>query len=151
MIRLTINGKRRTLDVDPDMPLLWALRDHAGLTGTKYSCGIAVCGACTVHVEGAAVRACVTPIKDVAGKRVTTIEALDTPIGRALKAAWEKHDVVQCGFCQSGQLMSAAALLASNRRPSDAQIDQALARNLCRCATYNRIRAAIHDAAGSLG
>jgi isoquinoline 1-oxidoreductase alpha subunit len=151
MIRLDLNGKSIGVDADPDTPLLWVLRDTLQLTGTKYGCGIALCGACTVHVDGQAVRSCATPLSTVAGKKVTTIEAVDTDrVGRAVQAAWQKLDVVQCGYCQSGQIMSAVALLAQNRKPSDADIDAAMAGNLCRCATYVRIRAAIHEAARSL-
>lgn len=150
MISLTINGKLQKLDVDPDTPLLWVLRDHVGLTGTKYGCGIAACGACTVHLDGSPIRACVTPVSVAAGKKVVTIEGLNSKPGRAVQAAWEKLDVVQCGYCQSGQVMSAAALLASNPKPTDAEIDNAMNGNLCRCATYQRIRAAIHVAAKSL-
>ncbi len=148
MITLTLNGKRQSIDVDPTTPLLWVLRDDIGLTGTKYGCGMSLCGACTVHVDGQPVRSCSTPLSAAAGKRVTTIEGIDaTKVGRAVQAAWRKLDVVQCGYCQSGQIMSAAALLAAKRKPTDADIDAAMAGNLCRCATYQRIRAAIHDAA----
>lgn len=150
MILFKLNGKTQSLDVDPDMPLLWVLRDRLGLTGTKYGCGMSLCGACTVHVNGEPVRACVTPVSAVAGRSVTTIEGLKSRIGRAVQAAWEKLDVVQCGYCQAGQIMAASALLARNPRPSDADIDAALAGNLCRCATYQRIRAAVHEAARSL-
>lgn len=150
MILFKLNGKTQSLDVDPDMPLLWVLRDRLGLTGTKYGCGMSLCGACTVHVDGEPVRACVTPVSAVAGRSVTTIEGLKSRIGRAVQAAWEKLDVVQCGYCQAGQIMAASALLARNPRPSDADIDAALAGNLCRCATYQRIRAAVHEAARSL-
>lgn len=150
MILFKLNGKTLSLDVDPDMPLLWVLRDRLGLTGTKYGCGMSLCGACTVHVDGEPVRACVTPVSAVAGRSVTTIEGLKSRIGRAVQAAWEKLDVVQCGYCQAGQIMAASALLARNPRPSDADIDAALAGNLCRCATYQRIRAAVHEAARSL-
>lgn len=150
MIQFKLNGKTHSLDVDPDMPLLWVLRDRLGLTGTKYGCGMSLCGACTVHLDGEPVRACVTPVSAVAGRSVTTIEGLKSRIGRAVQAAWEKLDVVQCGYCQSGQIMAASALLARNPRPSDADIDAALAGNLCRCATYQRIRAAVHEAARSL-
>jgi isoquinoline 1-oxidoreductase alpha subunit len=130
--------------------LLWVLRDTLSLTGTKYGCGMALCGACTVHIDGAATRSCVTPIASVAGKKVTTIEAVgSTPAGHAVQSAWERLDVVQCGYCQSGQIMSAAALVAANKNPTDAQIDQAMAGNVCRCSTYHRIRAAIHEAAKS--
>lgn len=148
MITLTLNGKRQSIDADPTTPLLWVLRDDVGLTGTKYGCGTSLCGACTVHLDGAAVRACTTPVSAAAGKRVTTIEGIGaTKAGRAVQAAWRKLDVVQCGYCQSGQIMSAAALLAAKRKPTDADIDAAMAGNLCRCATYQRIRAAIHEAA----
>ncbi len=148
MITIVVNGRHREVDVDPETPLLWVLRDHLGLTGTKYGCGMALCGACTVHVDGAAVRSCITPVSAVAGKKTTTIEAVGTtPAGKAVQAAWEKLDVVQCGYCQSGQIMSAAALLARNTKPSDRDIDAAMAGNVCRCATYARIRAAIKEAA----
>jgi isoquinoline 1-oxidoreductase alpha subunit len=151
MIKLTINGKAQSLDVAPDTPLLWALRDHLQLTGTKYGCGQALCGACTVHVDGTPTRSCVTPVSAVAGRKVTTIEAVDAEkVGKAVQDAWRKLDVVQCGYCQSGQIMSAVALLKQNRKPSDADIDAAMSGNLCRCATYVRIRAAIHEAAKSL-
>ncbi len=151
MISLTINGKTVELAVSPDTPLLWALRDEAGLTGTKFGCGMAVCGACVVHVDGKPVRSCVTPISSVAGKQVTTVEAMESDrIGQAVQAAWIRHDVPQCGYCQSGQIMSAAALLAKNPQPTDADIDAAMRRNLCRCGTYNQIRAAIQDAATAL-
>jgi isoquinoline 1-oxidoreductase subunit alpha len=149
-IQLTVNDQSRELDVDPQMPLLWALRDHLQLTGTKFGCGMALCGACTVHIEGQAVRSCVTPISAAQGKRITTIEGLATPVGRAVQESWVHLDVPQCGYCQSGQIMSAAALLASNPKPTDADIDAAMAGNLCRCATYVRIRKAIHEAAASL-
>jgi isoquinoline 1-oxidoreductase subunit alpha len=148
MITLTINGKVLQLSATPDTPLLWALRDELGYTGTKFGCGIAACGACTVHVDGKPVRACVTTIESVAGHHVTTIEAMDTQrIGQALQAAWIRNEVPQCGYCQSGQIMNAAALLAGKPKPSDADIDQAMNGNLCRCGTYNQIRAAIKDAA----
>ena len=151
MIKLTINGKAHQLDVAPDTPLLWALRDTLQMTGTKYGCGQALCGACTVHVEGSPVRACMTPVSAVAGRRITTIEAIDTQrVGKAVQEAWRKLDVVQCGYCQSGQIMSAVALLSQNRKPTDADIDNAMSGNLCRCATYVRIRAAIHEAAKAL-
>jgi isoquinoline 1-oxidoreductase alpha subunit len=150
MITLKINGKVHKVDVPPDMPLLWVLRDVVGLTGTKFGCGIAQCGACTVHVDGAPTRSCVTPVSAVAGKRVTTIEAIgETPSGKRVQNAWLDLDVVQCGYCQSGQIMSATALLASNPNPTDADIDAAMAGNLCRCGTYPRIRAAIKQAAQS--
>ena len=151
MTQLTVNGKPRKADVDPDTPLLWALRDSLLLTGTKYSCGAGLCGACTVHVDGQPVRACITPVSAVAGKKVTTIEAADASrVGKAVQEAWRKLDVVQCGYCQSGQIMSAVGLLSKNRQPTDADIDTAMAGNLCRCATYVRIRAAIHEAAKAL-
>ena len=149
-IRLTVNGQARELDVDPQMPLLWALRDHLALTGTKFGCGMALCGACTVHIDGQPTRSCVTPVAAVAGRQVTTIEGLSTPAGRAVEAAWVALDVPQCGYCQSGQIMSAAGLLASNPHPTDADIDGAMAGNICRCATYVRIRRAIHQAAAAL-
>ncbi|MBL8489113.1 MAG: (2Fe-2S)-binding protein [Rhodocyclaceae bacterium] len=152
MIELDINGVRRRLDVEPDTPLLWALRDTLQLTGTKYGCGQALCGACTVHVDGTPVRACSVPVSSVVGRRIATIEAADRGrIGRAVQDAWRRLDVVQCGYCQSGQIMSAIALLARIRKPTDADIDGAMAGNLCRCATYQRIRAAIHEAARALG
>jgi isoquinoline 1-oxidoreductase alpha subunit len=148
MIVLNINGKSHALDVTLDTPLLWAIRDGAGLTGTKYGCGIAQCGACTVHVDGKAVRSCSMPASAAAGKRITTIENVAASrAGKAVQSAWEKLDVVQCGYCQSGQIMSAAAMLAANPQPSDRDIDAAMAGNVCRCATYVRIRAAIKEAA----
>jgi isoquinoline 1-oxidoreductase alpha subunit len=150
VITLDINGKTQTLDLDPDMPLLWALRDHLALTGTKYGCGIAQCGSCTVHLDGQPVRSCVTPVSAAAGKRITTIEGLASPVAIAVQTAWRELDVVQCGYCQSGQIMAAVALLERNRRPTDADIDAALQDNLCRCATYVRIRAAIKAAAARL-
>ena len=141
---ISINGKTHDLDVDDDTPMLWVLRDACGLKGTKYGCGIAMCGACTIHVDGAARRSCVTPIANIGGAQVTTIEALhETPVGRALQRAWRELEVAQCGYCQSGQLMSAAVLLETNRTPSDADIDAVMAGNLCRCGTYGRIRAGI--------
>lgn len=149
-IRLTVNGQVRELDVDPDMPLLWALRDHLALTGTKFGCGMSLCGACTVHIDGQPTRSCITPVTAAAGRLITTIEGLSTPAGRAVQAAWVRLDVPQCGYCQSGQIMSAAALLAGNPHPTDADIDGAMAGNICRCATYVRIRNAIHEAADSL-
>ena len=152
MIQLNVNGKLQQLDVAPDTPLLWALRDTLQLTGTKYGCGQALCGVCTVHIDGTPARACVTPVSAVAGRKITTIEAIDAQrVGKAVQEAWRKLDVVQCGYCQSGQIMSAVALLTSNRHPSDADIDNALSGNLCRCGTYQRIRAAIHEAAKTLG
>jgi isoquinoline 1-oxidoreductase alpha subunit len=143
----TLNGKNTTLDADPDMPLLWAVRETAGLTGTKFGCGIAMCGACTVHLDGQPIRSCVTPLASVANRQVTTIEGLQGPPGKAVQAAWIKLQVPQCGYCQSGQIMSATALLSKNAEPTDADIDAAMSGNICRCATYTRIRAAIHDAA----
>jgi len=152
MAKLTVNGQAHEIDVSPDMPLLWALRDHLNLTGTKYGCGIALCGACTVHADGHAIRSCVTPVSSVEGKKITTIEAIGaTRQGAAVQASWQKLDVVQCGYCQSGQIMSAAALLARNANPSDTDIDRAMSGNVCRCATYVRIRAAIKDAAKGMG
>jgi len=148
-VSFVLNGRPITLDVAPDMPLLWALRDVAGLKGTKFGCGVAQCGACTVHLNDAPVRSCSTPVASVAGARVTTIEGLSPDGTHALQRAWEELDVPQCGYCQAGQLMSAAALLARNPRPSDADIDAAMNGNLCRCATYLRIRQAIHLAAGN--
>ncbi|PKO39092.1 MAG: isoquinoline 1-oxidoreductase [Betaproteobacteria bacterium HGW-Betaproteobacteria-6] len=151
MIKLTINGKAHQLDVAPDTPLLWALRDTLQMTGTKYGCGQALCGACTVHVDGEPVRACSTPASAVVGRKITTIEAVDSQrVGQVVQEAWRKLDVVQCGYCQSGQIMSAVALLSQNRQPTDADIDTAMSGNLCRCATYVRIRAAIHEAAQAL-
>jgi isoquinoline 1-oxidoreductase subunit alpha len=145
-----LNGNATTLDADPTMPLLWALREIAGLTGTKFGCGMALCGACTIHLDGRAVRSCVLPLSAVAGKQVTTIEGLQSRPAKAVQAAWVKVQVPQCGYCQSGQIMSAAALLESNPSPSDADIDGAMSGNICRCATYGRIRAAIHEAAEAL-
>ena len=150
MIRLRINEEDQELDVEPDTPLLWALRDAAGLTGTKYGCGKEQCGACTVHVDGEPTRSCVLPIGNLEGRSITTIEGLDSIIGRAVKAAWIELQVPQCGFCQSGQIMAAAALIQRNPHPSDADIDRALDGNICRCATYQRIRAGIKYAAQSL-
>jgi aerobic-type carbon monoxide dehydrogenase small subunit (CoxS/CutS family) len=147
MIKLTINGQSREVDVAGDTPLLWALRDTLGLTGTKFGCGMALCGACTVHVDGAPARSCSTPIEAVAGKSITTIEGLSADRSHPVQRAWMEIDVPQCGYCQSGQIMSAAALLANNASPSDADIDTAMAGNICRCGTYQRIRKAIHRAA----
>jgi isoquinoline 1-oxidoreductase subunit alpha len=145
---ITVNGTAQTVDVDADTPLLWALRDVLGISGTKFGCGVALCGACTVHVDGVPVRSCVTPVSAVGEKAVTTIEAVgETPIGKALQQAWLELDVVQCGYCQSGQIMSAAALLARTPKPTDDDIDQTMSGNVCRCGTYQRIRAAIHLAA----
>jgi isoquinoline 1-oxidoreductase alpha subunit len=145
-----LNGQPTTLDADPNMPLLWAVRELAGLPGTKFGCGMALCGACTVHVDGKAIRSCVTALSSVAGRQVTTIEGLATPPAKAVQSAWVTLQVPQCGYCQSGQIMSAAALLESNPAPTDADIDSAMSGNICRCGTYNRIRAAIHAAAGSI-
>ena len=147
MVTLTVNGATQNIEADTDTPLLWALRDHLSLTGTKYGCGMALCGACTVHVDGAAVRSCVLPLKAVEGKRVTTIEGLSKDRSHPAQRAWIELDVPQCGYCQSGQIMSAAALLGANPSPSDADIDAALAGNICRCGTYVRIRKAVHRAA----
>jgi isoquinoline 1-oxidoreductase alpha subunit len=152
MIELNVNGKLHKVDVEPDTPLLWALRDTLQLTGTKYSCGEGLCGACTVFVDGVPQRSCTVPVSTVAGHRITTIEAIDADrIGTIVQEAWRKLDVVQCGYCQSGQIMNAVALLSHNRKPSDADIDNAMSGNLCRCATYVRIRAAIHEAARAMG
>lgn len=151
MLRLDINGKVQQVEVEPDTPLLWVLRDVLELTGTKFGCGIALCGACTVHVDGVAARSCVVPVSAVAGRKVTTIEGIGaTKTGKAVQQAWTSHDVPQCGYCQPGQIMSASALLAQNNAPSDADIDSAMNGNICRCGTYSRIRAAIHTAADSL-
>lgn len=148
-IDLNVNGVAKQLDVDPEMPLLWVLRDVLGLTGTKYGCGQALCGACTVHLDGQVVRACVTPARRAAGKAVTTIEGLSATHDHPLQRAWVELGVPQCGFCQAGQIMTAAALLKKRPKPTDAEIDQSMAGNLCRCGTYTRIRAAIHRAAGT--
>jgi len=151
VIALNINGKSMNVDVAPDTPLLWVLRDTLDMTGTKFGCGMALCGACTVHLNGAAIRSCQTPVSVAAGQKVTTIEQMsNTKVGKAIQTAWVKHDVPQCGYCQSGQIMSATALLAGKPHPSDADIDAAMAGNICRCGTYNQIKAAIKDAAGSL-
>ncbi len=147
MIVLTVNGVRREVDVDGDIPLLWVIREAIGLTGTKYSCGIAACGACTVHLDGQPVRSCVTPVSAAANRRVTTIEGLDPRGDHPVQRAWLEMQVTQCGYCQSGQIMAAAALLARTPQPTDHDIDEAMAGNLCRCGTYQRIRAAIHRAA----
>ena len=149
-VSLTVNGQRRDAEVDPNTPLLWVLREDLALTGTKYGCGIAQCGACTVHVEGEPLRSCSAPVSAVAGKRVTTIEGLSSRTAKAVQKAWVDLDVVQCGYCQSGQIMSATALLEKIPKPSDTDIDRAMAGNICRCATYHRIRAAIHAAAATL-
>ena len=147
MIRLNLNGRDVEVDVDADMPLLWVLRDTLGLTGTKFGCGMALCGACTVHLEGAAVRSCVTPVSAARGRKVITIEGLSPDSRHPVQQAWIELDVPQCGYCQSGQIMTAAALLAQTPQPSDAEIDAAMSGNICRCGTYQRIRAAIHRAA----
>jgi isoquinoline 1-oxidoreductase alpha subunit len=148
MIELSINGERRSVDAPDDMPLLWVLRDILGMTGTKFGCGVAQCGACTVHVDGEAVRSCITPVSSVGASEVTTIEAVGgTDAGRKIQAAWLDHQVVQCGYCQSGQIMSASALLAANPAPDDGAIDDAMSGNICRCGTYPRIRQAIKNAA----
>jgi isoquinoline 1-oxidoreductase subunit alpha len=149
-MKLEVNGTVREVDAPAEMPLLWVLRDVLGLTGVKYGCGIAQCGACTVHVDGEAVRACVTPVGEVGRRKVTTIEGLSPDGSHPVQRAWLEHDVVQCGYCQSGQIMAAAALLASNPKPSDAQIDEALSGNICRCGTYQRIREAVRTAARKL-
>ncbi len=149
-ISFNLNGSTVSVQSEPDTPLLWVVRDEIGLTGTKFGCGKALCGACTVHVNGSAVRACQTPVSSVAGKNVATVESLSSDNSHPLQKAWIKHQVPQCGYCQSGQLMSASALLAKNKNPSDADIDSAMSGNLCRCGTYNRVRAAIKDAAAEL-
>jgi isoquinoline 1-oxidoreductase subunit alpha len=151
MVTFTINGASQTVDVDSDVPLLWVLRDELSLTGTKYGCGVAQCGACTVHVDGRAVRACVMPAASLPGREVVTIEGVSGKVAQAVQTAWRKLDVAQCGYCQSGQIMSAIALLTEIPRPSEADIDAGMSGNVCRCATYVRIRAAIHEAAGTLG
>ena len=152
MIALNINGKLAKVDVDPNTPLLWVIRDHLQLTGTKYGCGIAQCGACTVHLDGKAIRSCVTPVSSAIGKQITTIEGLaESTLGKTVQAAWQEVDVPQCGYCQSGQIMSAAALLKENPHPGEAQISAAMDGNLCRCGTYNRIRSAIEKASAQLG
>jgi isoquinoline 1-oxidoreductase subunit alpha len=151
MPTLNINGKDTTVNADDATPILWALRDTLGMTGTKFGCGAALCGACTVHLNGAAIRSCVTPIGAAVGQKITTIEAVaNDRVGKAVQDAWVKHDVAQCGYCQSGQVMSATALLKTNNKPTDADIDAAMAGNICRCGTYVRIRAAIKDAAIAL-
>jgi isoquinoline 1-oxidoreductase subunit alpha len=151
MLNLTVNGRAASVDAEPDMPLLWALREDLQLTGTKFGCGMALCGACTVHLDGQPVRSCSTPMSAAAGKKVITIEAIGaSKAGKAVQAAWVKHDVPQCGYCQSGQIMSATALLTAKPKPSDKDIDEAMSGNICRCGTYNQIKAAIKDAATSL-
>jgi isoquinoline 1-oxidoreductase alpha subunit len=151
MVTFQINGASRTVDVDSDVPLLWVLRDELGMTGTKYGCGVAQCGACTVHIDGRAARACVTPAAALPDADVVTIEGVSGNVAQAVQGAWRRLDVAQCGYCQSGQIMSAIALLTEIPRPSDADIDTAMSGNVCRCATYVRIRAAIHEAARTLG
>ena len=154
MAKFHVNGDPVDFRAAPDTPLLWVIRDHLGLTGTKYGCGMALCGACTVHIDGQATRSCVTPVSAVEGKRVLTVEGINAtsqgPVARAVKAAWVDKDVVQCGYCQSGQIMSAVALLGKNKSPSDADIDAAMSGNICRCGTYQRVREAIKSAAASL-
>lgn len=151
VVQLNVNGRDVGVEVDPATPILWALRDNLHLTGTKFGCGAALCGACTVHLDGAPVRACVTPVGSSVGRKITTIEAIgQDPVGKAVQDAWIRHDVPQCGYCQSGQVMSATALLRLNRTPNDADIDSAMSGNICRCGTYQRIRAAIKDAAATL-
>jgi len=151
MITLTVNGKKMPVDADPDTPLLWVLRDHLNMTGTKYGCGMALCGACTVHVNGQPTRSCSTPLSSIGSKKITTIEGLaQIKEGKAVQDAWVANDVPQCGYCQSGQIMSAAALLAKVKRPTDAEIDEAMAGNVCRCGTYNRIRLAVKQASRNL-
>jgi isoquinoline 1-oxidoreductase alpha subunit len=149
MIRFRLNGTEQALDVDPEMPLLWVVRDVVGLTGTKYGCGQALCGACTIHIDGEAVRACVTPVRRAENRSVTTIEGLSSDGSHPLQKAWIELDVPQCGFCQAGQIMTAAALLAKNAHPTDIEIEQSMGGNLCRCGTYNRIRLAVKKAAGT--
>ncbi len=151
MVSLTINGKAHELDIDPDTPLLWALRDELKMTGTKLGCGMALCGACTVHMNGSPIRSCSLPISAAAGAKIETIDGINSPAFHAVQQAWRDLDVVQCGYCQSGQIMSATALLQTNKKPTDAEIDVAMSGNLCRCATYHRIRGAIHQAADTLG
>jgi isoquinoline 1-oxidoreductase alpha subunit len=156
MIALNVNGREHTVDADPNTPILWALRDRLGMTGTKFGCGAALCGACTVHLDGEAIRSCITPISDAVGRKITTIEAATDGtdrVGAAVHEAWVKHDVAQCGYCQSGQIMSATAFLKSlprGKQPTDAEIDAAMDGNICRCGTYARIRAAVADAARTL-
>lgn len=151
MIRVTVNGQSKELDCDPATPMLWALRDVLHLTGTKFGCGMALCGACTIYIDGQPTRSCVTPVSAAAGKKITTIEGLEGRIAEAVQSAWVKHSVPQCGYCQSGQVMAATALLSKNKSPSDSEIDAAMSGNICRCGTYQRIRAAIHEAAHTIG
>jgi isoquinoline 1-oxidoreductase alpha subunit len=150
MATLLLNGKTVSVDAAPDTPLLWVLRDHLKLTGTKFGCGASLCGACTVHVNGEAIRSCVTPLSAVSGKRVTSIEGLTGRVGTAVQAAWDKHQVPQCGYCQSGQVMAATALLTKNARPSESEIVEAMQGNICRCGTYGRIQAAVREAAATI-
>jgi isoquinoline 1-oxidoreductase alpha subunit len=151
MLTLSINSKSTTVDAEPNTPILWALRDSLGLSGTKYGCGIGACGACTVHINGKAVRSCVTPVSTVGAQKITTIEGVaNDKVGKVVQAAWVAHDVAQCGYCQSGQIMSAIALLKVNKQPSDTEIDNAMSGNICRCGTYLRVRSAIKDAASKL-
>lgn len=151
MAQLQVNGQRRELDIPDDTPLLWALRDELGMTGTKFGCGMAVCGACTVHMDGQAIRACVTPLSAVSGRAITTIENIaNDPVGKQVQKAWVQNNVAQCGYCQAGQIMSAVTLLKTTTQPTDAQIDEAMSGNICRCGTYPRIRAAIKQAAAAL-
>jgi isoquinoline 1-oxidoreductase alpha subunit len=151
MTALQVNGRAVNVDAAPDTPLLWVLRDHLGMNGTKFGCGASLCGACTVHLDGTATRSCVTPLSAAAGHKITTIEGLSGPVAQAVQAAWDRIQVPQCGYCQSGQVMAAVALLAGNRKPSNADIDAAMQGNICRCGTYGRIRAAIHEASSKLG
>lgn len=151
MIEFSLNGKAQKVEAEADMPLLWVLRDVLGMTGTKYGCGMAMCGACTVHLDGEAIRSCTTPVSAAAGKSVTTIEGVSEDISHPVQQAWREHNVPQCGYCQSGQIMSAVALLSSNPEPDDAAIDEFMQGNLCRCGTYPRIKAAIKTAAGKMG
>ena len=151
MVSMTVNGKPQSFDGDPEMPLLWYLRDVLQMTGTKFGCGMALCGACTVHLDGAAIRSCQTPVRAAAGKKITTIEGLDPNGKHPLQVAWRDQGVPQCGYCQSGQIMQAAALLSTNKSPSSGDIDNAMAGNLCRCGTYPRIKAAIQQVAGKKG
>ncbi|MBT1118309.1 (2Fe-2S)-binding protein [Stutzerimonas nitrititolerans] len=151
MPQLQVNAQARDLDVPDDMPLLWALRDELGMTGTKFGCGMALCGACTVHVDGAPIRACITPVADVTGRTITTIESMQAdPVGQVVQQTWIEQNVAQCGYCQAGQIMSAVSLLKTSAAPTEQQIDEAMSGNICRCGTYPRIRAAIHQAAGQL-
>ena len=151
MPQLQVNGQARDLDVPDDMPLLWALRDQLGMTGTKFGCGMALCGACTVHVDGTPIRACITPVADVTGRTITTIESMQAdPVGQVVQQAWIEQNVAQCGYCQAGQILSAVSLLKTSPAPTEQQIDEAMSGNICRCGTYPRIRAAIHQAADQL-